>query len=551
MFKFIVSIIIYISIQDLTSQNTVGLITYNKEKTYDGYNLIYPHNQPNVYLLNNCGEIVHIWRDSSIWRPGNTAYITKDGKLVKCKRNRTITGNPIWFGGGGAIVEIRDWENKLEWTFEINDTLNRLHHDIAPMPNGNILMIVWNKKLKNELIAAGRDTSIYKENELHADYIIEVNPKTNEIVWRWNMWDHLIQDYDPSKANFGNIAGRPEKIDINFPSVAGGNSWLHTNSIDYNEELDQIMISIPTFNEIWIIDHSTTTSQAAGSVGGLSGKGGDLMYRWGNAATYKKDNIFNQTLYFQHNAHWLDDFISPLNPNYGKIGVFNNRAGLDFSTVNFINPSWDMYEWRYLKTSGAWGPESPYFENKHPEPTKLFSNGLSSVQLLPNDNILILSGVSGYAFELTPDNKIVWEYIVPLKNGNQVSQGSMIVPNDNTTFRMFRYPKEFQAFEGKNLDAKGYIELNPDVNYCNKLVNSKDDGFHKITNLYPNPSTDLIIIESNVASEAKITDINNKHIFNIELKIGKNEFDISSLPAGLYFVTSNNGIIKAFNVIKN
>lgn len=550
MLKYIVSVFFLAFIIHGKSQNTIGLITYNKDLSYDGYNLIYPHNQPNVYLLNNCGEIVHTWSDSSIWRPGNTAYITKQSKLIKCKRNRVITGNPIWFGGGGAIVEIRDWDNNLEWSYEINDTLHRLHHDIAPMPNGNILMIVWDKKTKNELIAAGRDTTIFKENELHADYIIEVNPKNNEIVWQWNMWDHLIQDFDPTKANFGKIADHPEKIDINFPSVAGGNSWLHTNAIDYNEELDQVMISIPTFNEIWILDHSTTTAQASGSSGGLSGKGGDLMYRWGNSATYKKDDVFKQTLFFQHNVHWIDDFISPLNPNYGKIGIFNNRAGENYSTVNFINPPWDMYEWRYTKTSGAWGPASSYYENKHPEPAKLFSGGLSSVQLLPNDNILILSGSSGYAFELTPKNEIVWEYIVPLKNGNQVNQGALISANDNTTFRMYRYPKDFEAFDGKDLTPKGFIELNPDINYCNKLVKTENSVQKNNTNIYPNPSSEFIIIESHIDINARISDINNKQILTIQLSAGKNEIDISGFQNGLYFITTRDGLIKAFNVIK-
>lgn len=550
MLKYIVSVFFLTFIIHGKSQNTIGLITYKKDLSYDGYNLIYPHNQPNVYLLNNCGEIVHTWSDSSIWRPGNTAYITKQGKLIKCKRNRVITGNPIWFGGGGAIVEIRDWDNNLEWSYEINDTLHRLHHDIAPMPNGNILMIVWDKKTKNELIAEGRDTTIFKENELHADYIIEVNPKNNEIVWQWNMWDHLIQDFDPTKANFGKIADHPEKIDINFPSVAGGNSWLHTNAIDYNEELDQVMISIPTFNEIWILDHSTTTAQASGSSGGLSGKGGDLMYRWGNSATYKKDDVFKQTLFFQHNVHWIDDFISPLNPNYGKIGIFNNRAGENYSTVNFINPPWDMYEWRYTKTSAAWGPASSYYENKHPEPAKLFSGGLSSVQLLPNDNILILSGSSGYAFELTPKNEIVWEYIVPLKNGNQVNQGALISTNDNTTFRMYRYPKDFEAFDGKDLTPKGFIELNPDINYCNKLVKTENGVQKNNTNIYPNPSSEFIIIESHIDINASISDINNKQILTIQLSAGKNEIDISGFQNGLYFITTRDGFIKAFNVIK-
>lgn len=207
-------------------------------------------------------------------------------------------------------------------------------------------------------------------------------------------------------------------------------------------------------------------------------------------------------------------------------------------------------EWRYTKTSGAWGPASSYYENKHPEPAKLFSGGLSSVQLLPNDNILILSGSSGYAFELTPKNDIVWEYIVPLKNGNQVNQGSTISINDNTTFRMYRYPNDFEAFDGKDLTPKGFIELNPDINYCNKLVKTENDFQKNNTNIYPNPSSDIITIESLIDINAHISDINNKQILTIQLNVGKNEIDITRLPNGLYFITTRDGLVKAFNVIR-
>ncbi|GIR57077.1 MAG: hypothetical protein CM15mP64_4890 [Candidatus Neomarinimicrobiota bacterium] len=34
--------------------------------------------------------------------------------------------------------------------------------------------------------------------------------------------------------------------------------WKHLNSIDYNEDLDQIIISSRHHDEIYIIDHSTT-----------------------------------------------------------------------------------------------------------------------------------------------------------------------------------------------------------------------------------------------------------------------------------------------------
>jgi hypothetical protein len=530
------------------SQNTVGLISYNKDKTFDGYTLIYPHNQPHVYLLNNCGEIVHTWQDSSIWRPGNTAYITKEAKLVKAKRLNTVVGNPIWFGGGGAIVEIRDWNNKLEWSYEVNDTLRRLHHDICVMPNGNILMMVWVKKTKNELIAAGRDTSRYKNDVLHSEQIIEVNPKTNQVVWKWDMWDHIIQDYDATKPNFGVVSARPEKIDINYAQIQDG-SWFHMNAIDYNEELDQIMVSVPTHNEIWIIDHSTTTQQAATSNGGLSGAGGDLIYRWGNPAVYKKGGIQDQLSFYQHGVNWARNFLLPTNPDYGKILFFNNRFNTSFSQVNFIVPPWDMYEWKYKKTNGIWGPTSYNKSIRHPQPTKLFSDILSNAQLLPNGNILILSGRHGYIFELSKENQVVWEYIVPLKNGNSVPQKSMLSINDNTNFRANKYPVNFTAFQGKDLSAKGYMEQLPDQGYCNRLVPVKEQNIESFR-LYPNPASNYISVTVPNTVKARLYSYNGALINDLNLSEGVNDINVQHLDEGLYFLLLENGSLRAFSIVK-
>jgi Arylsulfotransferase (ASST)/Secretion system C-terminal sorting domain len=460
-----------------------------------------------------------------------------------------VIGNPIWYGGGGAIVEIRDWNNNLEWSYEVNDSLRRLHHDISVMPNGNILMIVWVTKTKNELIATGRDTSRYKNDVLHSEQIIEVNPKTNQVVWAWDMWDHIIQDYDSTKQNFGVVSAHPEKIDINYPQTLDG-SWFHMNSIDYNDELDQIIVSVPTHHEFWIIDHSTTTQQAAKGIGGLAGSGGDLIYRWGNPAVYKKGNSQDQTSFYQHGVHWARNFILPNHPEFGKIVLFNNRVSTNFSQVNTIVPPWDMYEWKYKKTNGIWGPTSYDNTIKHPNASKLHSDILSNAQILPNGNILILSGRNGYIFEITKDNQVVWEYIVPLRNGNQVNQNTKLNINDNTNFRANRYPINFQGFQGKDLSPKGHIELTPNSDYCNILVSNDDIKISHDIKIYPNPSSEYINVFVPNQTQAVLINSAGIKLKDLQLSPGENELNITDLRTGLYFINTEYGVLKAFSVVK-
>ena len=63
----------------------------------------------------------------------------------------------------------------------------------------------------------------------------------------------------------------------------------------------QIMLSVFEFSELWVIDHSTKTAEAAIHEGGRSGKGGDLLYRWGNPRAYRAGTVKDQKLFGQHN----------------------------------------------------------------------------------------------------------------------------------------------------------------------------------------------------------------------------------------------------------
>lgn len=533
----------------LYSQNTVGLISYNRDLSYEGYNLIYPHNQPSVFLLNNCGELVHEWPDSAHYRTGNIAYLTPEGKLIRAKRNASVTQDPIWAGGGGAIVEQVSWDNEVEWRFELNNDQFRLHHDIALMPNGNILMIAWEKKTREEAIEAGRDSALIDTDELWPDVVFEWNPTTRETVWEWHVWDHLVQDIDSTKENYGIISENPHKVNINYTSNDGHPNWLHTNSIAYDIVNDHILLSTPYLDEVWVIDHSTTTEEAATDEGGFSGLGGDLLYRWGNPKVYDQaDSLSDQTLFFQHNFHVAYDFIGPQSRYFGKYMAFNNKVGDDYSAVAIWTSPFDMYTGRFPLNVGKFGPPSVEKNITHPNRSRMYSDGLSSVQVLPNDNLLILSGRQGYAFELTPDNQIVWEYIVPLRNGAKAAQGEQILLGENQTFRMKRYPEDFTGFADKDLSPKGFIEREPNTTYCQTLSTTEQNLIDVL--IYPQPAHDVLhILSEREIGRIQLVDVMGRVVLSTEEKNTESDVQIDHLDAGLYFLILENSKVQKVMIV--
>lgn len=539
----------------VTAQNTVGLLSYEPAESFEGYNIIFPHNQPNVYLLDACGEIAHLWEDDVDFRPGNTAYLRPDGTLVKTKRGANVTQDRIWAGGGGGIIEIRDWDNELVWTYTLNNDKFRLHHDIAPMPNGNILALAWELKTREESIAAGRDSALMAQDEVWSEYVFEIDPATDEIVWEWHVWDHLIQDFDATKDNFGVVADHPELIDINYDTHDGHPDWLHINAIDYSFVRDQVLLSVPYFDEIWIVDHTTDTDAASGSTGGFSNRGGDLMYRWGNPQTYDNGTDDDRQLFFQHDAHFIDDFVNGSNQYYNNIGVFNNMAGSDFSTANIIRPQWDMYTWSYEANqgSGQFLPSDFEVTITHPEsPQKMYSTGLSSVQLLPNDNFLITVGRFGYSFELSPDNEIVWEYKTPLIGGAAATQGDSLSINNNLTFRMDRLPIDYPAFDGRDLTSKGWIELEPDSILCDQLLDVVVFMDEFQLSVFPNPTSEYLIVDwdAGMYTEMEIYNSKAERVSTLMRSGGRTYLDVADWTPGTYYIQIDRQIAARFVVAK-
>jgi len=416
-----------------TSSKNISSINKQKIGTFDGQILYSPFHGTTTYLINSTGAINHTW--SSNYRPFTESYLLDNGSIVR----------PILSSSGFQKIL---WDGTIYWDYRYTVSGCNCHHDIEYLPNGNVLMIVWVTKTRAQAIDAGRDPNSIQGFSFTPDKIIEVKqtgPTSGEVVWEWHVWDHLIQDFDPSKDNYGVVGDHPELIDINYGDYFTYD-WLHTNAIDYHPEFDQILIDSHNFNEVWVIDHSTTTEEAAGHSGGNYDKGGDLLYRWGNPEAYDAGTESDQKLFFQHDASW----VKPGYPGEGNIIVFNNgnnRPSGQYSTVNEFTPPVDSNGEYYLEPGSAYGPEDYTWTYVADPPTSFFSNVYGGVQRLKDGNTLICYGTQGIFFEVKPDNTKIWEWTNPYPN-----------LDENDVFKIeYIPPEEPQVFDEPDLDCEGSL----------------------------------------------------------------------------------------------
>jgi len=424
----------------------IGLIR-NDPGAYEGYTLLSPLQSTSTFLIDMNGRVVKTWEAGST--PSSIAYLLESGNLIRAG----LAPNPPFgntAGGGGKMQEF-EWNGGLAWDFNFGTAIMAQHHDFTKLPNGNVLLLVKEKKTSAEAIAAGRIPSSAQGTDVQPDSLIEIKPNGKnggEVVWEWHVWDHLVQDVDKDKANFGDVAAHPELIDINYNVVAGQRAnpdWTHFNSVTYNAELDQVMVSLRNFSEIWIIDHGTTTREAASHTGGKRGKGGDLLYRWGNPRVYRAGTAEDQRLYGQHNAHWIPAGLA----GAGHVLIYNNgdtRPGTKYSSIEELVLPIDSNGRYTLGADRKYGPLQPVWSYSAPNPADFYSVNISGVQRLPNGNTLICAGAPGIVFEVTPQKKVVWQYNLP-------AFGSRGGNNARQVFRAYRYGPDFAGLKGKSLVA--------------------------------------------------------------------------------------------------
>lgn len=454
--NFTFTLIILIFSTSILAQNrTVGLVEYNG-KNQDGYCLFSPNGTKKTFLIDKCGRKVNEW--TSDYAPGMSVTLQPDGYLYRAG----VTLKVLFGGGTGGVIEKFDWDGNVLWTYILADSNNVLHHDFKVLPNGNLLLIIWENHSIADAISQGRDSTKTLKS-IWSERISEIQPVGKDsavIQWEWRAWDHLIQDHDSTKANFGIVKEHRELFDINFTNGNGlksGQDWFHFNAIDYNPKYDQILLTSHSLDEIYIIDHSTSTAEAATHAGGKQKKGGDILYRWGNPISYRMGTTSDRKLFKPHHAHWaISDSV-----NSPKIFFYNNgldRPVSNYTTVNSIFPPVSPDGSYTANLIQPFAPASDNTEYKAKKPIDFYSEIMGGAFQIGDNRFLITEDTKGTIFEVYRDT-IVWKYINPFTPNGPTTQGN--IPENNYVFRGQYYPANYSGFTGMNMTPGNEIEADP------------------------------------------------------------------------------------------
>jgi hypothetical protein len=318
------------------------------------------------------------------------------------------------------VVQV-DWEGKIVWRFneyeyvedpgEEPQWMARHHHDFQrqgnpvgyyapgmdPMAEGGNTLILCHKNAHNPDIS---------DKELLDDAIVEVNWE-GEIIWEWVLNEHF-NEFDWSEEARNILFRNPNQrncggdwMHLNSMSALGPNKWFdagdarfHPDNIIWSSREANIIAIIDkqTGKVVWHIGPDYTASPALKKLGWIIGK---------------------------HHAHLIPRGL----PGEGNLLVFDNggwagygapnpgaptgakNALRDYSRVLEIDPQTLKITWQY--TPAEAGLRIPFDANR------FYSPIVSAAQRLPNGNTMITEGTGGRLIEVTPDHRIVWEYISP------------------------------------------------------------------------------------------------------------------------------------------
>jgi hypothetical protein len=548
---------------------------WNSDKAYNGYTLF--GSGGHTYLIDMEGQVIHSWNI------GTNPRFTDGGNLLDA-----VGGNP----SNSNVWKELDWNGNVVWQYTESRKGYYPHHDFAKIYDTKLgdsaFIYIANKDLTSQQCLDAGCGPLNNYTGAQMDVVIEVDMKGN-VIWEWSFFDHVVQDINASLSTYGIIKDNPGKINLNLRGNPVKSDWLHCNSLDYNEELDLVVIN-SVHGEFYVIDHGNTFTKGdpAGSIALAASTKGDFLYRFGDPAKYnqgdppsilenwEKATSGHKQIGGAHNIQW----IRPGLPGEGNFLIFNNAENLfeltpqsyifeinpflnssGTNTGKFVNPPTAGYnivnspdrnlmkEKKNMSKQIVWA-----FSSKNN--TSFYSTIGSGAQRLPNGNTFVCSMNDGHFFEVSPkDTSIVWEYINPVTRDGIKKIKTDNYPTYNAAFRAYRYSKDHPALIGHDLTAGETITgFDPDyIKPADVTSIEKTNGQLKsastLNQNYPNPFSLNTTIEFELESTKQVSlniyDLSGKQVktlINQNCTTGKYSLTWdgtsdgnSPLSSGIYF----------------
>lgn len=411
-----------------------GTTIYDPDKTFSGYT-VFP-SAKGALLIDMNGNEVQLWAGLS----GFPNKILPGGYVLGSTGERDVR---YGYQDQLDLVQV-DWDGKIVWKFDKTELIEdpgtaprflaRQHHDYQRQGSSTGYYAPGAQPLStsgNTLILTHEN--VYQpavtDKRLLDDKFIEVT-WDGKIIWEWRASEHFdelgfdetaknVLFRDPSSVPAG--GGMGDWLHINSMSTLGPNKWydagderFHPDNIIWDSRNANILaiISKQTGKVVWRIGPDFNETEATRKLGwiigqhhlhmvpkGLPGEGNLLVFDNGGWAGYGQVN------------------------GTSLRGVKNEHR--DYSRVLEFDPTTLEIKWQYT------GAEAGYADL-----FRFYSPYISAAQRLPNGNTMITEGSDGRIFEVTPDHRIVWEYVNPYY---RASNGFTL----NMVYRAYRVPYEW------------------------------------------------------------------------------------------------------------
>lgn len=347
------------------------------------YRLVIASNEvrdTNLYVLMDYTTVIYNLKGEALWYLPNIKPV--DDKHLQMRDVKATPFGTFTATTHSGAFEF-DYNGKILWQAPNDgtvsgDTSENYHHEFTRLNNGNYMVAGAGSRLmkvpsyyqiKPELIASGlfekKDDGYYRT--VPTDNLIEYNSK-KEIVWYWKSIDHFSEQDFFRQRNYGSNG-----MDVD----------MHLNSFYFDETEKVIYLSFRNMDEIVKIEYPS----------------GKILNRYGEIKDQSGKS--NEHLFYGQHCVFKD--------SSGKIYLFDNNTNrklmmTDSGRANAVSKAIIIRE-----TSSDTGVEKIWnFDCDIDTLTDKHGGAGGSVDVMPDNNLLVSMGSAGRLFIVTPDKKVIW-----------------------------------------------------------------------------------------------------------------------------------------------